>query len=301
MTYSIVARDPDSGALGVAVQSHWPFVGFNLAFAEAGVGAVASQAFLEASYGPLALGLLRAGKSPSEALAALTSMDEVASERQVGIVDATGRTAIHTGERCIREAGHRMGDGFTVHANMMERDTVWAAMASAFEASTSEFPLRLLDALDAAEGEGGDIRGRQSAAIIVVRATPTGRSWEDATIDARVDDSDLPLPELRRLVDLQRAYDLMDRGEELSREGDHQEARRVFERSLELAPNAPEIRFWYAVVLAKTGGVDEARALMRSLAEERPQWTELLRRLPASGAFPHDPELLRAVDPDAHR
>ncbi|MDP9242850.1 MAG: DUF1028 domain-containing protein [Actinomycetota bacterium] len=299
MTYSIVARDPETGALGVAVQSHWPFVGFGLAWAEAGVGAVASQAFSEASYGPLGLELLRAGKSPSEALAALTSVDGDADERQVGIVDVSGRTAIHTGARCIREAGHLAGDGFTVHANMMERDTVWGAMAEAYEASNAEFPLRLVDALDAAEAQGGDIRGRQSAAILVVTGSPTGKRWADTVLDARVDDSDLPLPELRRLVELQRAYDLMDRGEELSREGDHGAARRSFEDALALAPGAPEIRFWHAVVLAKTGGAEEARSVMRSLASERPQWAELLHRLPAAGAFPDDPELLRAVDPEA--
>jgi uncharacterized Ntn-hydrolase superfamily protein len=299
VTYSIVARDAETGALGVAVQSHWPFVGSGLAWAEAGVGAVASQAFSEASYGPLGLDLLRAGKSPVEALAALTSVDEHAAERQVGIVDASGGTAIHTGALCIREAGHRAGNGYTVHANMMERDTVWDAMANAYEASTADFPFRLVDALDAAEAEGGDIRGRQSAAILVVTGSPTGRHWADTALDARVDDAERPLPELRRLVELQRAYDLMDHGEELSRDGRHDEARRAFEEALALVPEAPEIRFWYAVVLAKTGGAEEARSIVRSLASERPQWAELLRRLPAAGAFPDDPELPRAVDPEA--
>jgi uncharacterized Ntn-hydrolase superfamily protein len=299
VTYSIVARDPETGALGLAVQSHWPFVGFGLAWAESGVGAVASQAFSEASYGPLGLDLLRAGKSPEEALSALTSVDADAEERQVGIVDSEGRTAVHTGARCIREAGHRSGEGYTVHANMMERSTVWDAMAAAYEASTSEFSLRLVDALDAAEAEGGDIRGRQSAAILVVTGTPTGMRWADAKLDARVDDAELPLPELRRLVELQRAYDLMDHGEELARDGDHEAARRSFEEALGFAPTAPEIRFWYAVALAKTGDVVEARSLMESLAAERHQWAELLRRLPAAGAFPDDPELLRLVDPDA--
>jgi uncharacterized Ntn-hydrolase superfamily protein len=299
MTYSIVARDPDTGAFGAAVQSHWPFVGFGVPWAEAGVGAVASQAFSEASYGPLGLELLRAGKSPDEALRALSLIDADAEERQVGIVDAQGRAAALTGPRCIREAGHVVGDGFTVHANMMERDTVWSAMAAAFERSTSEFPLRLVDALDAAEADGGDIRGRQSAAVLVVTGTPTGRPWADRVLDARVDDSDDPLPEIRRLVNLQRAYDLMDRGEDLAREGDERGAAAAYEQALSLAPQNPEIRFWLAVGLATSGRRDDARALLAALAEERPQWAELLRRLPAAGLLPRDAELLRAIDPEA--
>jgi uncharacterized Ntn-hydrolase superfamily protein len=299
MTYSIVARDPATGAFGVAVQSHWPFVGFGVPWAEAGVGAVATQATVEVSYGPLALELLRGGKSPEEALRALSSVDEGAAERQVGIVDAEGRAAALTGPRCIREAVHVLGDGFTVHANMMERDTVWNAMAAAFEASTSPFAIRLVDALDAGEAEGGDIRGRQSAAVLVVTGTPTGKAWADRIVDARVDDADDPLPEIRRLVNLQRAYDAMDRGEELGAAQDEAGAGAAFAEALELAPDAPEIRFWLAVGLAHSGRRDDARGLMASLAEERPQWAELLRRLPAAGALPDDPELLRAIDPEA--
>src|SRR5436853_2862422 len=299
MTYSIVARDPETGAFGVAVQSHWPFVGFGVPWAEAGVGAVATQATVEVSYGPLALELLRGGKSPDEALRALSSVDEDAATRQVGIVDAQGRSAALTGPRCIREAGHVVGDGFTVHANMMERDTVWSAMAAAFEASTSPFALRLVDALDAGEAEGGDIRGRQSAAVLVVTGEPTGKAWADRTVDARVDDSEDPLPEIRRLVNVQRAYDAMDRAEELGRGGDEAGAASAMAETMELAPGAPEIRFWLAVGLARSGHREEARAMMTSLAQERPQWAELLRRLPAAGEFPDDPELLRAIDPES--
>src|SRR4051794_26975916 len=205
MTYSIVARDPETGAFGVAVQSHWPFVGSGVPWAEAGVGAVASQAMAEASYGPLGLQLLRVGKSPDEVLRALSTVDEKAAERQVGIVDAQGRAAVLTGPRCIREAGHVVGDGFTVQANMMERSSVWDAMAAAYLASTEEFPFRLMDALDAGEREGGDIRGLQSAAILLVG--PETRQWEETTI--RVEDSEEPLSELRRLLRLERAYALM--------------------------------------------------------------------------------------------
>jgi uncharacterized Ntn-hydrolase superfamily protein len=172
-------------------------------------------------------------------------------------------------------------------------------MATTFEASTEVFPLRLVDALDAAEAEGGDIRGRQSAAVLIVTGTPTGKRWADTVIDARVDDADDPLPEIRRLVNLQRAYDAMDRAEELGRSRDETGAAAAMEEAMELAPGAPEIRFWLAVGLAQAGRREDARGLMTSLAEERPQWAELLRRLPAAGAFPDDPELLRAVDPES--
>ena len=299
MTYSIVARDPESGSLGVAVQSHWPFTGFGVPWAEAGVGAVATQASVEVSYGPLGLELLRAGKAPEEVLRALSSVDDDAAERQVGVVDAQGRSAAMTGPRCIREAGQVVGNGFTVQANMMERDSVWDAMAEAYESSTAEFPLRLVDALDAAEAEGGDIRGRQSAAILVVAGAPTGRPWTDTVLDARVDDAADPLSELRRLVDLQRAYDLMDRGEELGRDGDEAGAAEAFASALQLAPRSQEIRFWLAVGLTMARRPEEARGLMQELAAERPQWAELLRRLPAAGVLPDDPDLLRLVDPEA--
>jgi uncharacterized Ntn-hydrolase superfamily protein len=295
MTYSIVARDPETGAFGVAVQSHWPFVGAGIAWAKAGVGALASQAFADASYGPLGLELLHAGKSPDEVLRALSSIDEDASQRQVGIVDTEGRAAVLTGPRCIREAGHVVGDGFTVQANMMERSTVWDAMASAYLASTGEFAFRLVDALDAGEREGGDIRGRQSGALLLVG--PNAQAWEETTI--RVDDSEEPLVELRRLLRLERAYGLMGRAEDLGQAGDAAGALKAFGEALELAPGNEEIRFWLAVGLATAGRTGEARSQMASLVAERPQWAELLRRLPAAGLLQDDPELLRAIDPDA--
>ena len=295
MTYSIVARDARTGELGVAVQSHWPFVGDGVAWAEAGVGAVATQSFVEVSYGPLGLELMRAGKEPAEALSALTSVDELASRRQVGMVDAKGRAAAHTGSGCIREAGHRLGDGYTVHANLMERDTVWDAMAAAFESSDAQLPIRLLDVLDAAEREGGDIRGRQSASILVVSGTPTGPSWQDRTLDARVDDHDQPLEELRRLVLLHHAYDHMERADTLVEEGNLEEALRAYEEARKLEPDAPEIRFWHAITLSKAGRVKEAAALLEDLRRERPQWADLVRRLPAAGELPDDPLLIASL------
>jgi uncharacterized Ntn-hydrolase superfamily protein len=283
VTYSIVARDPSTGDLGVAVQSHYFGVGPVVPWLRPGVGAVATQAMVEIGYGPKALDLLAGGMAPEEALAQLTAADERAFSRQVAIVDASGRVAAHTGERCIAEAGHRTGDGWSVQANMMTNATVPDAMADAFAAADvdgADLATRLLAALDAAEAEGGDIRGRQSAALVVVKGDPATPPWE-RHVDVRVDDSPEPLVELRRLVGVRRAY--------LTFDADH----------VALAGN-PELRFWQALALATSSDgsaakVDEARAILDRIYADDDRWRELLRRLPAAGTFPDDPDLLAAL------
>jgi len=273
VTYSIVARDQATGELGVAVQSHYFSVGTVVPWAIAGVGAVATQSMADITYGPLALELLQAGRSPEEALRGLTAADPGAPTRQVAIVDGAGRVATHTGRSCIAEAGHRQGDGYSVQANMMERATVWDAMAEAFEASTGDLAHRLLDALDAAEREGGDIRGRQSAALVVVGAELTPRPWE-RRVDVRVDDGPDPLGELRRLVGVRQAY---SSGRPSDALGDN-----------------PELTFWEALRL---GADDEAEARRRldAVYEKDERWRELVRRLPAAGLLPVDGELARRL------
>ena len=211
-TYSIVARDPATGTIGVAVQSHWFSVGSVVSFAEAGVGAVATQSFVDPSYGPLGLTLMRTGRTAPEALQALLAGDSGREVRQVGMVDAQGRVATHTGNLCIPAAGGQSGAGYVVQANLMEKPSVWPAMARAFEAARGDLAERMLAALEAAEAEGGDIRGRQSAALVVVKAASTGRPWADRLFDLRVEDHAEPLRELRRLVGLQRAYTPHDAG-----------------------------------------------------------------------------------------
>jgi uncharacterized Ntn-hydrolase superfamily protein len=213
-TYSIVARDPATGELGVAVQSHWFSVGSNVSWAEAGVGAVATQSFIDPAYGPLGLQLMRAGRSAPDTLKALLAGDAQRDVRQVGMVDAQGRAATHTGALCIPAAGGQEGKEYVVQANLMDKPSVWPAMAKAYEAATGDLALRLLAALDAAEAEGGDIRGRQSAAIVVVKARSSGRPWADRIFDLRVEDNPAPLVELRRLVKLQRAYNHMTAGDD---------------------------------------------------------------------------------------
>jgi uncharacterized Ntn-hydrolase superfamily protein len=278
VTYSIVARDATSGHLGVAVQSHYFSTGSVVPWLEAGVGAVATQSMVDVTYGPLALELLKAGRAPEDLLRGLTAADEGKAIRQVAVVDSTGRVAVHTGDLCIAHAGHRSGDGFSVQANMMLRDTVPDAMAKAFEAATGTLAERMLDALDAAESEGGDIRGRQSAALVVVSGTPSPRPWE-RVIDVRVDDADEPLPELRRLVAMRRAY--------------------LGDGSADAMGANPELVFWRGVMYAAAGQVDEALPLLREAYAVNPDWAELLRRLPASGRFPDDPELIeRLTAPD---
>jgi uncharacterized Ntn-hydrolase superfamily protein len=294
-TYSIVARDAKTGELGVAVQSHWFSVGSMVSWAEAGVGAVATQSFVDPSYGPLGLELMRAGKSAPEALAALLAADAQKDVRQVGMVDAKGRAATFTGRLDIPAAGGQQGDGYVVQANLMEKPTVWPAMARAYESATGDLAARLLAALDAAEAEGGDIRGRQSAALLVVKAQSTGRPWADKTFDLRVEDHPDPLGELRRLVDVQRAYNHMGAGDECVALKDWACAEREYGTAEKMQPGNAEMAFWHAVALASNGRLEAARPLFRKAFAADPRWRELARRLPDVEQLPKDPALLDAI------
>ncbi|HZC45395.1 MAG TPA: DUF1028 domain-containing protein, partial [Candidatus Acidoferrum sp.] len=242
-TYSIVARDPATGQLGVAVQSHYFSVGSVVTWAEAGVGAVASQAISDPAYGKLGLDLMRAGKSAPDTLAGLVASDSMQAVRQVAMVDAQGQVAAHTGQFAIAEAGHITGDGFSVQANMMLKNSVWPAMAEAYRGAKGELVDRFLAALDAAEGEGGDIRGRQSAAILIVEAKSTGRPWVDTIFDLRVEDAPEPLIEIRRLVAVRRAYIHMRLGNEAAQRGDVESTEREFTDAERLIGDNPEMRY----------------------------------------------------------
>ena len=276
-TYSIVARDPASGDLGVAVQSHWFSVGSVVSWARPGVGAVATQSIGEPSYGPGALDLLAAGVEPADALARLTTADERARFRQVAVVDAAGRVAAHTGSSCIEFAGHRTGDGYSVQANMMASPEVWPAMARAFEASEGPLARRLLTALRAAEGAGGDARGRQSSAIVV--APPEGEPWR-LSVDLRVEDHADPLGEIERLLDLSDAYRLASEADNLVGEGRHGEAAERYTRAGALAPGNHELVFWAGIAAAQGGDMPRAVELVRRAIDMQPGWAELLERLP---------------------
>lgn len=294
-TYSIVAYDKDTGQLGVAVQSHWFSVGSVVPWVEAGVGAIATQSFVEVSYGPLGLELMRTGKSPEQALHALVGADVHEDVRQVAMVDAQGRTAAHTGKNCIAEAGHTLGEGFTCQANMMLNDTVWDAMALAFRNTSGELADRLLAALEAAEAEGGDIRGKQSAALIVVKGKSSGIWWKDRIYDLRIDDHPEPLPELRRLLKLNKAYNFMNQGDDYLTQDKISEAMKAYYQAMEMFPDNAEMIFWPAVTLAASGKVNESLPLFKKVFAMDENWVQLLRRLPQAGQFPNDDALLDKV------
>jgi uncharacterized Ntn-hydrolase superfamily protein len=295
-TYSIVARDPATGQMGVAVQSHWYSVGPIVAWAEAGVGAIATQSFVDPTYGALGRDQIRGGKSAPDTLKALIAADPQESVRQVAMVDAKGGVAAHTGASCIKEAGHHLGATYSTQANMMLKSTVWDAMSRAYESSSGDLTDRLLAALEAAEREGGDIRGRQSAAIVVVSGTSTGRPWVDRVVDLRVEDHPSPVAELKRLVHLKRAYDRMNRGDELMAVKDVEGAMREYAAAAEMVPDNVEMVFWHAVGLVNANRVDESIPLFRRVFTADKNWVELLRRLPAAGLVPSsDPKLIDEI------
>ncbi|MEW6455628.1 MAG: DUF1028 domain-containing protein [Acidobacteriota bacterium] len=294
-TYSIVAYDPATGELGVAVQSHWFSVGPIVPWVEAGVGAVATQSFAEVSYGPLGLELMKAGKSPEEALKALVSADKREDVRQVAMVDAKGRIAVHTGKNCIPEAGHYTGKGFSCQANLMLKNTVWEAMAKAFENTKGELVDRLMTALEAAEAEGGDIRGKQSAAIVVVKGKPSGLWYKDRLYDLRVEDHPYPLPELRRLINLSKAYSHMDKGDVFLTQNNIKSAMEEYKKAMEMYPENLEMAFWPAVTMANLGKIQEALPLFKYVFEKDSNWVILVKRLPGCGQLPDDPEIMKKI------
>jgi uncharacterized Ntn-hydrolase superfamily protein len=294
-TYSIVARDEKTGEIGVAVQSHWFSVGSRVTWAEAGVGAVATQSFVDPSYGKLGLDLMRAGKSAPEALAALLAGDEGREVRQVAMIDVKGRVAAHTGKLCIPAAGHQIGKNFSAQANLMEKATVWPAMAKAFEAAQGDLTDKLLAALEAAQREGGDIRGKQSAAILVVKAQPSGKPWDDRRVDLRVEDFPDPVTELKRLVRVSRAYEHMNEGDLCAEKKDWACASREYAAAEALIPDELETYFWHAVTMATAGRVEEALPLFKKVFAKDPKWAELVERLPGVELLPKDAKLMERI------
>lgn len=302
-TYSIVAVDSATGQIGVAVQSHWFGVGAIVTWAEPGVGAVATQSFVQPSYGPKGLELMRGGVTAPEALARLLAADADSQVRQVAMIDAAGRVGVHTGSKNIPAAGYHVGRGYSVQANLMRNDRVWPAMARAFEAARGDLAARLLAALDAAEAAGGDIRGRQSAALLVVSGDRSAVPWEKI-FDLRVEDHSNPLGELRRLVTVARAYRAATDGDNYVTVGQIDSALIAYRAAAALLPDSAtngELAYWVGVTLADQGQVDASLPWFRRAFALDRGWVELLGRLPAVGLLNADSTTLARIVNEAGR
>ncbi len=294
-TYSIVARDSVTGELGVAVQSHYFSVGSVVPWAQSGVGAVATQSLVLPDYGPRGLELMGAGFSAREALDSLLRADSTNAGRQVAMVDARGRVATYTGKGCIPFAGDAGGAQYSCQANLMSNARIWPAMSAAFEHARGDLAERMLQALEAAQKAGGDARGRQSVALLVVRGTPSGKPWNDKLFDLRVEDSPEPLREMRRLVRLRRAYALEDDGDNFVAAGKLENASRSYAAAMAMAPEVTELQFWAAVSMASTHQVARAKPLFRRVFARERRWAQLLPRLVEPGIFPRDKALLAEI------
>ena len=295
-TFSIVAKDPLTGEMAVGVQSHWFSVGAVVPWGKSGVGVVATQSFINPAYGPKGLALMEEGKSAEEALKILVAEDEGRAYRQVAFLDASGSAAAYTGDKCVEAASHIVGENFSVQANMMLNDKVVPAMAEAF-LNNDQLPLaeRVVKVLQAAQAAGGDIRGKQSAALIVVGSEKVDNSWEDKKIDLRVDDHATPLQELERLLKVARAYEYMNRGDVAMEENDIEKALEEYGAAMKLFPENLEMKYWTAVALANSGKTAEALDLFEPIFEADENWREMTRRLPASGLLNIPEEELKKI------
>tara|TARA_B100001750_G_scaffold229513_1_gene224998 strand:+ start:695 stop:1663 length:969 start_codon:yes stop_codon:yes gene_type:complete len=294
-TYSIVALDQETGQLGVAVQSHWFSVGTVVPWAKAGIGAVATQSIAEPSYGPKGLALMEQDIPADEALQSLLAKDPGENVRQVAMVDAQGNVGAHTGLRCISYASHRTGKGYSVQANIMAKPTVPAAMAQAFESTAGDLAERMLAALDAAEAEGGDLRGRQSAAMLVVSGEPTGDPWNDRIVDLEIADHKDPLGELRRLLRINRAYRHAQKGDEYMEQNEMKMALQEYSAAAKFYPENPELPFWTAVTLAQTGELQKALPIFNDVFDRNKNLRELIPRIVRAGFLTNEQKVLQQI------
>jgi len=295
-TYSIVAIDKTNGEMGVAVQSHWFGTGTLVTWGKPGVGVVATQSFVNPAYGPEGLQLMEMGFSPKQAITMLTEKDPGQNYRQVGMLNAAGEAWAFTGSDCIEAAGHLVGEGYAVQANLMENDAVWPAMAESFENTEGE-PLaeRLLAAMQAAQAEGGDIRGKQSGAILVVSTEKTGEDWQGKLVDLRVDDHPEPLQELGRLLNVHRAYEHMNRGDLAVEAGDMEKAKKEYGAAEAMFPDNLEMQYWHAVALANSGALKQALPLFKRIFEQDENWRTLTPRLTKNGMLEVSEEDLKKI------
>lgn len=294
-TYSIVAYDSISGDMGVAVQSHWFSVGSIVLWGEAGVGAIATQSLVNPAFGPQGLALMKTGLEAEATLEALIASDEGRDIRQLAVVDSKGNVKAHTGSKCIEDAGHIEGKGYSVQANMMKNNKVWGAMSKAYENSTGSLAERMLVALEAAENAGGDIRGKQSAAILVVRKEATGKPWVDRKVDLRVEDHATPVKELKRLLKLHQAYNHMNEGDVAMEEGDVEAALDSYGAAEALVPDNLEMKYWHAISLVNAGKVKEALPIFKNIFAKNEDWRTLTSRLIKPGFLTVDEKTLELI------
>ena len=294
-TYSIVALDAETGELGVAVQSHWFSVGFLVPWVKAGVGAVATQSFVKVDYGPDGLELMENGMSAKDALKSLTDQDEAEAVRQVAMIDINGNVAAHTGERCIVFANHVVGKNYSVQANMMENSTVPKAMAVAFENSSGDLADRMMAALEAAEIEGGDIRGKQSAAMVIMSGEPTGIEWKDTKMSLRIEDHPTPLKELKRLIRIHRAYQHANKGDYYMELNQIDNALTEYNKASKYYPENPELPYWSAVALVNGGRINEALPIFKAVFKSNPNLKKMTPRLIKSGLLIDDEKVLKKI------
>lgn len=294
-TYSIVARDSLTGEMGVAVQSHWFSVGSIVSWGEAGVGVVATQSFVNPAYGPQGLALMKNSLSAEQALAALLTHDEGREVRQVAMLDAAGGVAVHTGKLCIPAAGHVRGNQFSVQANLMTNDQVWPAMARAYEETQGPLAERMLAALAAAEAAGGDIRGKQSAALLVVRAQATGNVWEDRVVDLRIEDHTDPIAEMTRLLKVHRAYEQMNQGDLYVERGENEAALKAYSAAEAMFPENEEMKYWHAVSLVNIGQMADALPIFQQVFTQNENWRTLTPRLVPVGLLNVDEQQLKQI------
>ncbi len=278
-TFSIVARDSITGEMGAAVQSHWFSVGSLVIYGKAGVGVVATQSFINPSYGPKGLALMQQGLSPQQALNVLLQNDKGEAVRQVAMLDKDGNVATHTGSSCILHAGHRQGKNFSVQANMMLTNTVWDAMATAFETTKGNLAERMYAAMQAAQKEGGDIRGKQSAAMLIVKPESTGNSWQDTVLELRIEDHKNPVKELGRLIKLHKAYSYMNLGDLAMEDGKTSLAEQLYLSAQNMFPDNLEMKYWYAINLINNKDLKKAKPILKSIFKKDKNWQTLLPRL----------------------
>jgi uncharacterized Ntn-hydrolase superfamily protein len=295
-TYSIVARDSATGDLAVAVQSHWFSVGSMVSWGEAGVGVIATQSFVNPSFGPRGLQLLKQGYSAQQVLDILVKYDEGRDFRQLAIVDAKGKVAAYTGAKCIIYAGDLQGNQYSVQANMMLNDKVVPAMKQAMDLIQS-LPIaeRVMAAMKAAQAAGGDIRGQQSAVLLVFKAKSTGELWKDNYINLRVDDHAQPIEELDRLLKVFRAYEHMNNGDLKMETSDMNGAMKEYNEAMAMYPDNLEMKFWTAVTMLNQGETEKSMVVLKEIFKADNNWKELFKRLPASGLVIATPSVIQRI------